>query len=308
MKLPDHQRLRGLVAATHTPFHADGSLNFAIVEKQCAHLLSNNVTRVFIGGTTGESSSLSLDERRLLAKCWMEVARGTAMRVIVHVGANALTDARDLAADAQQLGAHAIAALAPSYFKPRSLDALIACAADIAAAAPATPFYFYDIPSMTGVSFPMCDFLAQAAERIPTLAGLKFTNSDLMSLQLCLHADGGAWDVPFGCDEFLLAALSLGATGAVGSTYNFAAPIYHRLMRAFAAGDMATARAEQFRSVQLVKLLAGVGFMGAAKAVMGMLGVDVGPARLPHENPTPEQTGKLRAALETMGFFEWIKN
>jgi N-acetylneuraminate lyase len=238
----------------------------------------------------------------------MDVARGTAMRVIVHVGANALTDARDLAADAEQLGAHAIAALSPSYFKPRSLDALIACAADIAAAAPATPFYFYDIPSMTGVSFPMCDFLAQAAERIPTLAGLKFTNSDLMSLQLCLHADGGAWDVPFGCDEFLLAALSLGATGAVGSTYNFAAPIYHRLMRAFAAGDLATARAEQFRSVQLVKLLAGVGFMGAAKAVMGMLGVDVGSARLPHENPTPDQTVRLRATLETMGFFDWIKN
>ena len=204
------------------------------------------------------------------------------MRVIVHVGANALTDARDLAADAQQLGAHAIAALAPSYFKPRSLDALIACAADIAAAAPGTPFYFYDIPSMTGVSFPMCDFLAQAADCIPTLAGLKFTNSDLMSFQLCLHADNGAWDVPFGCDEFLLAALSLGATGAVGSTYNFAAPIYHRLMRAFAAGDLATARTEQFRSVQLVRLLAGVGFMGAAKAVMGMLGVAVGPARLPN--------------------------
>ena len=130
MKLSDSQRLRGLVAATHTPFHADGSLNLSIVEKQCAHLLANGVTSAFICGTTGESSSLSLDERRLMAKCWMEVIRGTEMRVIVHVGANALTDARDLAADAEQLGAHAIAALAPSYFKPRSLDSLIACAAD----------------------------------------------------------------------------------------------------------------------------------------------------------------------------------
>ena len=307
MKLPDSQRLRGLVAATHTPFHADGSLHLAIVEKQCAHLLANKVTSVFIGGTTGESSSLSLDERRLLAKCWMDVVRGTAMRVIVHVGANALADARVLAADAQQLGAHAIAALAPSYFKPRSLDTLIACAADIAAAAPATPFYFYDIPSMTGVSFPMCDFLAQSRERIPTLAGLKFTNPDLMSFQLSLRADGGAWDVPFGCDEFLLAALALGATGAVGSTYNFAAPIYTRLIAAFARGDLAAAREEQFRSVQLVQLLAGIGFMGAAKAVMAMLGVDVGPARLPNGNPTPEQLTALRRSLEAMGFFDWIR-
>ena len=308
MKLSDSQRLRGLVAATHTPFHADGSLNLAIVEKQAAHLLSNNVTAVFIGGTTGESSSLSLEERHLLAKCWMEVARGTPMRVIVHVGANALTDACALAEDAQQLGAHAIAALSPSYFKPRSLDALIASAEDIAAAAAATPFYFYDIPSMTGVNFPMVDFLAQARERIPTLAGLKFTNSDLMSFQLCLHADGGAWDVPFGCDEFLLAALSLGATGAVGSTYNFAAPIYTRLIAAFQRGDLAAARTEQFRSVQLVQLLAGVGFMGAAKAVMGMLGVEVGPARLPNGTPSPEQVRKLRGDLDAMGFFDWIKN
>ena len=308
MKLQDHQRLRGLVAATHTPFHADGSLNLAVVEKQCAHLLANDVSAVFIGGTTGESSSLSLEERRLLAKCWMEVVRGTAMRVVVHVGSNALTDARVLAGDAQALGAHAIAALSPSYFKPRSLDALIACAADIAAAAPEMPFYFYDIPSMTGVSFPMADFLAQARERIPTLAGIKFSNPDLMALQLLLRADHGAWDVPFGCDEFLLAALSLGATGAVGSTYNFAAPIYNRLMRAFAAGDLEAARTEQFRSVQLVQLLAGVGFMGAAKAVMGMLGVDVGPARLPNGTPSVEQMKKLRADLDAMGFFDWIQN
>jgi N-acetylneuraminate lyase len=308
MKLQDTQRLRGLVAATHTPFHADGSLNLAGVEKQAAHLLANQVTTVFIGGTTGESSSLSLDERHALARRWIEVARGTPMRVVVHVGSNSLGDARELAADAQRLGAAAIAALSPSYFKPRSPDVLLACAAEIAAAASATPFYFYDIPSMTGVSFPMADFLAQAGPRIPNLAGLKFTNSDLMSFQLCLHADGGAWDVPFGCDEFLLAALALGATGAVGSTYNFAAPIYHRVMRAFAAGDRQAARDEQFRSVRLVQLLAGAGFMGAAKAVMGMLGVDVGPARLPNGNPTPEQIATLRAALETMGFFDWIRN
>ena len=308
MKLPDHQRLRGLVAATHTPFHADGSLNLDIVEKQCAHLLANSVTSVFIGGTTGESSSLSLDERLALARRWMEVARGTTMRVVVHVGANALSDARALAGDAERLGAPAIAALAPSYFKPRSLDALVACAGDIAAAAPSTPFYFYDIPSMTGVSFPMVDFLGQARDRIPNLAGVKFSNPDLVSLQQCLRADDGAWDVPFGCDEFLLAALALGATGAVGSTYNFAAPIYHRIIAAFGRGDFVAARAEQFRSARLVQLLAGIGFMGAAKAVMRMLGVEVGPARLPNGNPTAAQFTELRSSLETMGYFDWIRS
>ena len=105
----------------------------------------------------------------------------------------------------------------------------------------------------------------------------------------------------------LLYTLSLGAASAVGSSYNFAAPVYQRLMAAFARGDLAAARVEQFRSVQLIKLLAGYGYLGAAKAVMNMLGVDVGPARLPNNTPPPEQTAQLRDGLEKLGFFDWIK-
>lgn len=299
--------LFSLVAATHTPFHPDGSLHLGIVEKQAAHLLKQGVRFAFIGGTTGESASLTVEERLALTQRWMEATRGTDLRVVVHVGANCLADARALAAQAGQLGAAAISALAPSYFKPRSLDLLIACCADIAAAAPATPFYYYDIPVLTGVSFPMTDFLAQAPARIPTLAGLKFTNPDLMAYQLCLRVAGGKWDLPFGVDEHFLGALAMGAQGAVGSGYNFAAPIYLRLMKAFAAGDLATARTEQFRGVQLVQLLAGHGYMGAAKAVMGMLGVEVGPPRLPNASLTADQVRTLRGQLETLGFFDWIR-
>src|SRR6185436_14889695 len=193
--------LHGLVAAAHSPFFEDGSLNLAAVEKQAAHFLQNNVATIFICGSTGECHSLSLEERRALAARWFEAARGTSLKIVVHVGSNCLADARALAAQAQALGAIAISALAPSYFKPRSLDTLIACCADIANAAPETPFYFYDIPAFTGVSFPMAEFLACAPERIPTLAGLKFTNPDLMAYQFCRRADEGRWDVPFGVDE-----------------------------------------------------------------------------------------------------------
>lgn len=303
---PTHP-LHGLVAATHTPFHADGSLNLEPVEQQAAHLLKNGVTTVFIGGSTGESSSLTLDERRALAQRWSEVVKGTPMRVVVHVGSNCIADARALAAQAQQLGAVAISALAPSYFKPRSLEALVACCTEIAAAAPETPFYFYDIPALTGVSLSMPDFLAIARDRIPTLAGLKFTNPDLMSYQFCLRADGGAWDLPFGVDEHLLGALAMGARGAVGSGFNFAAPIYSGLLAAFARGDLAAAREQQFRGVRLIQTLASYGYMGAAKALMGMLGVDVGPARLPNNTLSAEQVSKLRSELEEMGFFTWLK-
>ena len=122
-----------------------------------------------------------------------------------------------------------------------------------------------------------------------------------------MQFDGGELSIPWGSDESLLAALALGGSGAVGSTYNFAAPIYHRLRQAFAAGDLETARAEQQRSVQLVSLLASRGFMGAAKAVMKMLGVDVGPARLPHGRLSDGEQASLRADLEKLGFFEWLR-
>ena len=179
--------------------------------------------------------------------------------------------------------------------------------AHIARAAPELPFYYYEIPVLTGLTQPPSEFLALAAERIPNFAGIKFTSNNLMEYQLCRAFREGAFDILYGSDEILLAALSLGASGAVGSSFNFAAPIYLRVMKAFAAGDMKTAREEQFRSVQLVKALASYGYMGAAKATMKMLGVDVGPARLPSATPSPEQVIKLRSELAALGFFDWVK-
>jgi N-acetylneuraminate lyase len=159
---------------------------------------------------------------------------------------------------------------------------------------------------MTGFHVSLPEFLSLAAEHIPTLAGAKFTNPDLASYQRCLHLQDGRFDIPWGTDECLLAALAVGATNAIGSTYNFAAPIYHRLLAAFAKGDLDAARKEQFRSVELVALLARFGFMGAAKEVMTMLGVPVGSPRLPNASLTGEQIRELRASLASLGFFDWI--
>jgi N-acetylneuraminate lyase len=300
-------RIQGLVAATHTPFHSDGSLNLSIVEKQAAHLLATGVGHAFICGTTGESSSLSVEERRTLAVHWFEVTRGTALKVIVHVGSNCLADSRVLAAQAQELGAVAVSALAPSYFKPGNVATLVASMAQIASAAPELPFYYYEIPTMTGLALAPSEFLAQAADRIPNLAGIKFTSSNLMEYQLCRAARDGAFDIPFGFDEMMLGALALGATGAVGSSFNFAAPIYNRLIAAFHRGDLVAAREEQMRSVRTIQKLAARGYMGAAKAVMKMLGVDVGPPRLPCASLDADQTNALLLELEQMGFFEWVR-
>jgi N-acetylneuraminate lyase len=302
-----NHRIQGLVAATHTPFHADGSLNLSVVEKQAAHLQNTGVSHAFIGGTTGECSSLMLEERRALAVRWFEVTRDSALKVIVHVGSNCLADSRILTAQAQELGAVAVSAFAPCYFKPNSVATLVDSMAQIASAAPELPFYYYEIPTMTGIALSPSEFLAQAANRIPNLAGIKFTSSNLMEYQLCRNSHDGGFDIPFGFDEMMLGALALGATGAVGSSFNFAAPIYNRLITAHQRGDLVAARDEQMRSVRTIQKLAARGYMGAAKAVMKMLGVDVGPPRLPTVALDSNQTDALGSELEAMGFFEWVK-
>ena len=299
-------KLRGLVAATHTPFNASGDLELSAVETQADHLIRAGVIGVFVGGTTGECTSLGVDERLALAERWSQVVRGTSLKLVVHVGSNSIADARTLARQAETIGADAIAAFSPSYFKPKSLDALIAWSGEVARSARSTPFYFYDIPPMTGVAFSMPEFLERATEAVPTLAGIKFSNPDLMAYQQCLRAAEGRFDIPWGIDESLVAALAVGGVGGVGSTYNFAAPIARRVIDAFAGHDLATARDEQYRVVQLVALLSSFGFMSSAKATMGLLGVPVGPARLPHQDLTAEQTRQLRTGLESLGFFQWV--
>jgi N-acetylneuraminate lyase len=296
--------LTGLVAATHTPFDAAGELELSVVEKQAEHLISSGIHIVFIGGTTGECHSLNVAERLALTERWMAVAKGTPMWVVVHVGSNCLSDAQTLAAQAQKLGAHAVATLPPCYFKLKTLDLLVACSAEVAAAAPELPFYYYDIPSLSTVALSMSDYLERAAEKIPNFTGIKFSNSDLIVYQQCLRSQNGRFDLPWGVDELLLAALAFGAAGAVGSSYNFAAARYHQLIAAFKAGNLPAAQKEQYQAVEIIHLLVKYGYTAAAKAVMGLLGVPVGPARLPQRNLTPEQVQELRRELENLGFFD----
>ncbi len=249
----------------------------------------------FHRGTTGECTSLTIEERLSLADRWFEASKKQPIEIVVHVGSNCIEDSCRLASHAQSRGARAVAAFAPSYFKPPHCEALVQSMQRIAAACDTTPFYFYDIPSWTGVSISMPDFLKLAHTRIPNLAGLKFTNHDLVSYQLCRQVENGKFDILFGMDEIGMAALAYGCTGAVGSTYNFAAAIFHKLWDAWQRHDLETARQEQLRSIRLVQILASRGYMASAKHLMKMRGVDVGPPRL----PLPPLSNAQRESLET---------
>lgn len=298
-------QLHELVAAAHSPFHSDGSLAPEVVPTQAAFLARQGIRSVFITGSTGESHSLRLDEKLALYDAWADAGPAAGLSVIAHVGGNSIEDARILAAAAQGKGFAAISALAPSYYKPGSLQGLIDCCAAIASAAPATPFYYYDIPVLTGVNQPMERFLAEAPAAIPNLAGIKFTNPDLVSYRRSLEVAGDTLDLPWGVDETLLAALATGARGGVGSTYNWAHALYRALIDAFHAGDLAEARRLQTLSIAMIDVIAATGYLGTAKALMGRLGVPLGPARLPLGNPSAVQIDALMHALAGLGLPGW---
>ncbi len=296
-------RITGLVAAPFTPLSDDCELALARIPVYAASLVRDGVAGAFICGTTGEGASLTTAERMTVASAWCSIPR-LPIRIIVHVGHNSGADSRNLARHAQKVGADAIATLAPSVFRPTDIAGLVDWCALIAAAAPRLSFYYYHMPSMAGADFGMAEFLRAASRRIPTFAGIKFTHDNLMDFGDTLRAAGTQHSVLAGRDEILISYLVLGATGAVGSTYNYAAPIYHQLIAAHAAGDLKTARKWQDLVRAFIGVMARSGGMSANKAIMGMVtGIECGPVRLPLRSLGKAHKARLRADLTKIGFF-----
>lgn len=298
--------LTGLISAPFTPFYPDGSVNYALIPKLAKHLSATGVSGAFVCGTTGEGASLTLTERLEVARAWRAVAT-SGLRVIVHVGSNSVEDSKVLAREAERVGADAFATLAPSFFRPEGITGLLDWCAAIARAAPKLPFYYYHMPAMTGVGGSMAEFLPRAAERIPNFAGIKFTHENLMDYMLTVAAAGAKHDILFGRDEILLSALVVGAPGGVGSTYNYIAPIFQRVVAAFKAGDFARARDQQLLATLIIEVMVRHGGLAAGKAIMGLIGLDCGPMRQPLRSLAPESVEALRADLDKVGFFAALR-
>jgi len=296
--------LSGLVAATFTPFLPDGELNLAVIPRMADLLARNGVSGAFVCGTTGEGFSLSNDERVRMAEAW-RAAAPSGLKLIVHVGHLSLPESCGLARHAQEIGADAIASIAPCFFKPAGPQELVAWCRRVAAAAPALPFYYYHMPAMTGIDISASEFLTHADGHIPSLAGVKFTHEDLDDYESARKFAGGRYDILFGRDEILLSGLRLGATGAVGSTYNFAAPLYSRILRAMQANDLTSAGHDQASSQAFIDVMSSFGGLSAGKAMMKLIGVDCGPVRLPLRSLDPAHEAALRERLKNLGFFDY---
>ncbi len=298
-------KIEGLIAATFASFNPDGSLNLSAIPGLVEKMIRDGLTGVFICGTNGEGPNLTLEERMAVAEAYVKAA-GKRILVLVHVGHPAIAESARLARHAAQIGADAISSVAAFYFKPSSLNNLVDSIGAIAGAAPGLPFYYYHIPHLTGVAMDMVEFLRLSETRIPNLAGIKYTATTVHEYQACLNYKNGRYDILFGLDEMLLSALAVGAKGAIGSTYTYAAPVYLRIMKLFSAAQQADAALLHFSMVEMVRCLVRYAPIAAQRAIMKMEGFDLGPSRLPLVNLSESEAAALQASLENVGFFELL--
>ncbi len=295
-------KLEGLIAAPHTPFDTDGEVNLPVIDQIADLLVKQGVLGVYVCGTTGEGVNCSVAERKAIAERWVTASNGR-LSITLHTGALSIADTLELTRHAETLDIFATSVIAPCFFKPGSVDDLVAYCATVAAAAPSKAFYYYH-SGMSGVMLDMEKFLEKGDKLIPNLAGIKFNHVDLYEYQRCTRACDGKFDIPFGVDEFLPAGLAVGAIGAVGSTYNYAAPLYLDIIDAFNRGDQETVSALMNKVIALIRVLVEYGGVAAGKAAMALHGIDLGDPRQPIRALTAEQKEDVVAKMQAAGFME----
>ena len=279
------EHLQGLIAAPFTPMHPNGMLNLSIIPAYYQMLKTNGVTGAFICGSTGEGVSLTISEKKAVAEAWVNCTKQDKdFKVMALLADTSIADCKDLALHARNIGLYAVSFTSPYYFKPADVGMLAKVCVEIASVVPDLPFYYYHIPVLTGVSFPMFDLLKEMDGKIPNFAGIKYTHEDFMDFLSCLHFNNGKYDMLWGRDENMLPALSIGAKGAIGSTFNYAAPLYYDLIDAFNNNNLLLAQSLQQKSIDMIRLLGKYGGIATGKAYMKLIGLDCGEFRLPVKN------------------------
>ena len=214
---------------------------------------------------TGECHSLTCDERLALYDAWAAAGPAHGLAVIAHVGANSIEDAQAFWPPGARARLSPLSLAGAVVFQAARSTHLIDV---VCARSPAKPL---TCRSITTTSRPdrrvAADgrFLTGRADRIPNLAGIKFTNPDLVSYRRSLDVAGERFDLPWGIDEALLGALATGARGAVGSTYNWAPKLYIELDRRVPARRSRRGPPPQSISIAMVEAIAATGFMGTAR-------------------------------------------
>jgi N-acetylneuraminate lyase len=297
-----------ILPAVFTPMHDDGSINFDSIRALYQHNVSSGYKGVFLNGTTGECMSLTREERQRILETWVEARKkenNEAFKIFAHIGSTNLQEAAEMAEHAQSLGVEGIAMVPTFYFRPTTLPDLIEQCRFVAAAAPNTPFYFYNIPGLTGVNFPLTQYLKAAVKAIPTFAGLKNSFNNLVDYQQCLHLGDEKHAMYWGTDEVFMMVYAAGTRHYVGSTYNYMGTAYFQMLDAYHAGDHDTLSKVMTEATRVYEILNDYNSLVAGKAIMRHIGLDCGPVRRPLQSLPNKSENEMIERLRKTEFFNW---
>jgi 4-hydroxy-tetrahydrodipicolinate synthase len=270
-----------VLTAMVTPFADDGSLDVDEAVRLARWLAENGNDGLVVSGTTGESSTLTDDEKLTL---WREIAAAVTIPVVAGTGSNDTAHSVHLTAQAGRLGIAGVLAVGPYYNRPSQAG----IEAHIRAMAGATslPVVVYDIPARTGRKIATAT-LVRLAREVGNIRALKDAAGNPAETAVVMAQAPEDFDLYSGDDGLTLALLAHGAAGVIGVATHWSAPEHQRMISAFAAGDHATAR--RINNVLLESYAFETGDENPnptpTKVMMNHLGFAVGECRLPMGPP-----------------------
>ena len=284
-----------VLTAMVTPMSRGGEIDDKGTDSLVDHLLATGHDGIVVNGTTGESSTLTVDESIEMVRRVKQRA-GDRAKVVAGVGSNDTRHAVQMAGLAADAGADALLLVSPYYNKPTQAGLVAHCRA--VADTTDLPVMLYDIPARTGIPFST-DTLIELAEH-PRIVAVKDAKGDHWASTHVMAATDLLWFS--GADEVNLPLLALGATGVVSVVGHVAGEQYAAMVAAVDRGDLAQARTIHTSLIQVVDAIMTTS-QGAimAKAALVELGViESATVRLPLVESPPEHLELLRAALATL--------
>lgn len=282
----------GACTALVTPF-LSGQVNYPMMERLLQFQKDHGITTVVVCGTTGESATLTDNEKFTLFRRCKDFA-GDSMQILCGTGSNDTAHAVELSIAAQECGADGLLVVSP-YYNKANTDGLISHYLSIAHSVK-LPIILYNVPGRTGVDIPVSVY--QQLSHIPNIAGVKEASTDIVKIARIRNACGDDLPIWSGNDDQAVAAIALGAKGVISVLANIMPTQTQAMAQAALAGDLDTAAALQCGMLPVVDTLFSEVNPIPVKYAMGLLGYDCGPCRLPLGKINEQTIQTLRSILK----------
>ncbi len=274
-----------------TPF-LDDKINYPMLEQLLRRQIDAGIQAVVICGTTGESPTLSDEEKLELfrrAKAYV----GDSCKIIAGTGSNSTAHTVELSRAAQETGVDGLLLVSPYYNKATAVGLFSHYLA--VAHAVAVPIILYNVPSRTGVDIPISVYKRLC--KIPNIAGIKEASTDVTKITKTLRECGNDLTIWSGNDDLITPVMALGGMGVISVLSNVLPLETQALAKSALDGDFDTAAALQIELQPLIELLFCEVNPIPVKEAMKIIGFDCGTCRLPLTAMSPENREKLRSLL-----------